>query len=122
MRSCLKRDCRATQFVDAMEAKVKERWVREAKGDDPLLNCAEAIWAMEEDAGNIAEVLWPMGQERYAIRYGPEAKAKLKWDAVLKREAWKSLQWTITAAEEDYRRRGLVGRQRWPPHGHAAED
>ena len=92
---------------------------RAADARDPVTKVADMAWRFEEQMNQKAAQLWPRRRGTYQMMYSKEDQAWLRWEGILRRQAWSTLLQVRDALLCDHRRQGARDRvlARWKDLG-----
>ena len=95
VRSCITWDGKATEYASRVSAYFYDEWARrrEAPADqwNPIARMAGMVWALEDTLNQTAQELWPSKPRSHKVPLEQDDKAWLRWQAVLRRQAWATL-------------------------------
>ena len=95
VRSCITWDDKATEYANRVSAYLQEEWARRRRASadqwDPMTGMADMVWALEDTLNQTAQELWPSKPRGYKVPLEQANKVWLRWQAVLRRQAWATL-------------------------------
>ena len=95
VRSCITWDGKATEYASKVSTYFYEEWARRrdapADQSDPMSRMADMVWALEDTLNQTAQELWPSKPRSHKVPLEEDDKAWLRWQAVLRRQAWSDM-------------------------------